>query len=152
MDSLGRLIRKARRDKDWTQRELAERLTRRLGRRISVSAVAQWEIGIRRPRPDALAALVEELELPREFLDAVPDYRALTTAALGRELAQVLGDPEVRQALTSPDVLRVLARLPIEARGRPVTLVHLRALVNRLIATHGRKVVKDHVAAARGSR
>jgi transcriptional regulator with XRE-family HTH domain len=109
--TLAGLIRAARKQRDWTQTELAERLSHRLGRPIAQVTITHWERGHRTPRPDTLKALVEELDLPRSFLDTVPAYRDVATAGLGSKLATLLQDPRVREILNTPAIIRVIMQL-----------------------------------------
>jgi len=134
------VIRRARYDHDWNHQTLADRLTRRLGRPVAWSALAQWEAGTKRPRPDTLAALVAELELPPTFVDTVPQIPKVTMADLDPELAALLKkNPEVRKALNNPRMILLLTKL-MKWEPRPGLLDQVRDFINRRVHQTARRL------------
>ena len=62
-DRAGAWIRAAREARGWTQAELAEALSRVLGRQVTVPEISRWENGGRVPRPSMMLVLRQVLEM-----------------------------------------------------------------------------------------
>lgn len=107
---IGARIRTVRRERGWTQDELAQAV------RVSRSAVAQWETGRAGQLIPNLARIAEVLGVGVEFLTHGNAKRAVAEAATGDELAMLRlyreCAPEDRQIL-----LRTARRLAGPAGG-----------------------------------
>jgi transcriptional regulator with XRE-family HTH domain len=78
---MGARIREVRRDRGWTQDQLASAVG------VSRSAVAQWETGRAGQVTTNLTRIAEVLEIGVEFLMYGDDKRAPAEARMGDELA-----------------------------------------------------------------
>ena len=68
-------IKEARNEKNMTQKQLADELTRR-GRRTSNTAIANWESGLNSPDVDTVQLICEILEKDGNyFFDTNSDFR-----------------------------------------------------------------------------
>lgn len=68
-------IKEARIEKNMTQKQLAEELTK-LGHKTSNTAIANWESGLNKPDIDTLEAICKILDKDGNyFFDIVPDFR-----------------------------------------------------------------------------
>lgn len=68
MSDFGERIREARKNQGLNQRELARKLSNRLGRRLSHDAIYSYEKILRKPPADVLVALADILEVSVDYL------------------------------------------------------------------------------------
>lgn len=68
MSDFGERIREARKNQGLNQRELARKLSSRLGRRLSHDAIYSYEKNLRKPPADVLVALADILEVSVDYL------------------------------------------------------------------------------------
>jgi transcriptional regulator with XRE-family HTH domain len=77
--SFGELIQRARKDRGWTQEQLADRLG------IPLDSVRNWEQDHRRPRVDAVGKIVEMLDIP--FGDLLAAFQVPVGEKAARKLS-----------------------------------------------------------------
>lgn len=116
--ALGRKIAKERRARNWTQRDLAEKL------HIHHSMITRWEKGQMLPREGTLEKIAEVLELtPTELLSASLDEPFV--------IPTPVNDPELQRLLSQ---LNTLGERDIDALKLFLDAVLTKNTIRRMVA------------------